>query len=147
MLKIQTEDKDMVEQLKYDQLTKEYSVQADLPQIMFRKLRQQVGFADSRHVTRAAAWVSALHCRMHSPSHSPSACSICLACCFFKLHRCATTLLLPTCPSSRSVCFAHQPLPAAALLQYVDLGYGVHNEQHVPPFAANPVRERRDREQ
>ena len=32
----------MVEQLKYDQLPAEYSVRADLPQIMFRKLRQQV---------------------------------------------------------------------------------------------------------
>lgn len=42
MLKIQREDKEMVEQLKYDQLPAEYSVRADLPQIMFRKLRQQV---------------------------------------------------------------------------------------------------------
>ena len=33
----------MVEQLKYDQLPAEYSVRADLPQVMFRKLRQQVG--------------------------------------------------------------------------------------------------------
>lgn len=41
MLKIQREDKEMVEQLKYDQLPAEYSVRADLPQIMFRKLRQQ----------------------------------------------------------------------------------------------------------
>lgn len=38
-----TEDKAMVEQLKYDQLPAEYSVRADLPQVMFRKLRQQVG--------------------------------------------------------------------------------------------------------
>lgn len=41
MLKIQNEDKEMVEQLKYDQLSSEYSVRADLPQVMFRKLRQQ----------------------------------------------------------------------------------------------------------
>ena len=48
MLKIQYEDKAMVEQLKYDQLPAEYSVRADLPQVMFRKLRAQwaelVGF-------------------------------------------------------------------------------------------------------
>ncbi len=43
MLKIQREDKEMVEMLKYDQLPAEYSVRADLPQIMFRKLRQEVG--------------------------------------------------------------------------------------------------------
>ena len=42
MRKIQLEDKDMVEQLRYDQLPAEYSVRADLPQVMFRKLRQQV---------------------------------------------------------------------------------------------------------
>lgn len=41
MMKIQTEDKEMVEQLKYNQLPAEYSVRADLPQVMFRKLRQQ----------------------------------------------------------------------------------------------------------
>lgn len=44
MLKIQGEDKAMVEQLRYDQLAAESNVRADLPQIMFRKLRQQVGF-------------------------------------------------------------------------------------------------------
>lgn len=43
MLKIQNEDKAMVEQLRYDQLPTESNVRADLPQIMFRKLRQQVG--------------------------------------------------------------------------------------------------------
>lgn len=43
MLKIQGEDKAMVEQLRYDQLPAESNVRADLPQIMFRKLRQQVG--------------------------------------------------------------------------------------------------------
>jgi hypothetical protein len=42
MRKIQLEDKDMVEQLRYVQLPAEYSVRADLPQVMFRKLRQQV---------------------------------------------------------------------------------------------------------
>ncbi|KAL4420675.1 hypothetical protein ABPG75_010331 [Micractinium tetrahymenae] len=41
MLKIQGEDKAMVEQLRYDQLPAESNVRADLPQIMFRKLRQQ----------------------------------------------------------------------------------------------------------
>lgn len=41
MLKILTEDKAMVEQLKYDQLPAEFSVRADLPQVQFRKLRQQ----------------------------------------------------------------------------------------------------------
>ncbi|KAL4451408.1 hypothetical protein ABPG77_009480 [Micractinium sp. CCAP 211/92] len=41
MLKIQNEDKAMVEQLRYDQLPAESNVRADLPQIMFRKLRQQ----------------------------------------------------------------------------------------------------------
>lgn len=41
MLKILGEDKAMVEQLKYDQLPAEYSVRADLPQVMFRRLRQQ----------------------------------------------------------------------------------------------------------
>ena len=33
----------MVEQLRYDLLQVEYNVRADLPQVMFRKLRQQVG--------------------------------------------------------------------------------------------------------
>lgn len=41
MIKIQLEDKAMVEQLRYDQLPAEYSVRADLPQVAFRKLRQQ----------------------------------------------------------------------------------------------------------
>lgn len=41
MMKIQLEDKDMVEELRYDQLPAEYSVRADLPQVAFRKLRQQ----------------------------------------------------------------------------------------------------------
>lgn len=41
MIKIQTEDKAMVEKLRYDLLPAEYSVRADLPQIAFRKLRQQ----------------------------------------------------------------------------------------------------------
>ncbi|PSC71770.1 zeaxanthin epoxidase [Micractinium conductrix] len=41
MMKIQMEDKEMVEQLRYDQLQAEYNVRADLPQVMFRKLRQQ----------------------------------------------------------------------------------------------------------
>lgn len=41
MIKIQTEDKAMLEQLKYDQLPAEFSVRADLPQVQFRKLRQQ----------------------------------------------------------------------------------------------------------
>jgi len=41
MLKIQNEDKGMIEQLKYDQLPAEYSVRADLFQVAFRKLRQQ----------------------------------------------------------------------------------------------------------
>jgi hypothetical protein len=42
MLKIQNEDKDMVEQLKYDELLREYSVRADAPQTEFRRLRQEV---------------------------------------------------------------------------------------------------------
>jgi len=41
MIKIQNEDKAMLEQLKYDQLPAEFSVRADLPQVQFRKLRQQ----------------------------------------------------------------------------------------------------------
>lgn len=41
MYKILSEDKEMVEKLQYDRLPKEYSVRADLPQIAFRKLRQQ----------------------------------------------------------------------------------------------------------
>jgi phenylpropionate dioxygenase-like ring-hydroxylating dioxygenase large terminal subunit len=41
MIKIQLEDKAMLEQLKYDQLPAEFSVRADLPQVQFRKLRQQ----------------------------------------------------------------------------------------------------------
>jgi phenylpropionate dioxygenase-like ring-hydroxylating dioxygenase large terminal subunit len=41
MLKIQNEDKGMVEQLKCDQLPVEYNVRADLFQVAFRKLRQQ----------------------------------------------------------------------------------------------------------
>jgi hypothetical protein len=42
MLKIQREDKEMVEQLRYDQLRAEYSVRADAPQVKFRNLRQKV---------------------------------------------------------------------------------------------------------
>jgi phenylpropionate dioxygenase-like ring-hydroxylating dioxygenase large terminal subunit len=41
MFKILGEDKIMVEKLRPDLLAKEYSVRADLPQIEFRKLRQQ----------------------------------------------------------------------------------------------------------
>ena len=41
MKKILSEDKAMVEQLNYEQLPTEYSVRADGPQVMFRKLRQQ----------------------------------------------------------------------------------------------------------
>jgi len=41
MKKILSEDKAMVEQLRYAQLPAEYSVRADLPQVAFRKLRQQ----------------------------------------------------------------------------------------------------------
>ena len=41
MLKIQLEDKEMVEKLRYEQLPAEYSVRADLPQVEFRRLRQQ----------------------------------------------------------------------------------------------------------
>ncbi|KAL6774148.1 hypothetical protein ACKKBG_A23935 [Auxenochlorella protothecoides x Auxenochlorella symbiontica] len=41
MRKILSEDKAMVEQLRYDLLPAEYSVRADLPQVAFRKLRQQ----------------------------------------------------------------------------------------------------------
>lgn len=41
MIKILSEDKAMVERLRYDQLPAEYSVRADLPQVAFRKLRQQ----------------------------------------------------------------------------------------------------------
>lgn len=41
MIKILSEDKAMVEKLRYDQLPAEYSVRADLPQVAFRKLRQQ----------------------------------------------------------------------------------------------------------
>lgn len=41
MMKILGEDKVMVEVLRPDLLPKEFSVRADLPQVMFRKLRQQ----------------------------------------------------------------------------------------------------------
>ncbi|GLI62695.1 hypothetical protein VaNZ11_005371 [Volvox africanus] len=41
MYKILSEDKDMIEQLKPEQLMTEVSLQADLPQIAFRKLRQE----------------------------------------------------------------------------------------------------------
>ena len=42
MRKILSEDKAMVERLAYTQLPAEYSVRADLPQVQFRRLRQQV---------------------------------------------------------------------------------------------------------
>lgn len=41
MMKILGEDKIMVEKLRPELLVKEYSVRADLPQIEFRKMRQQ----------------------------------------------------------------------------------------------------------
>lgn len=41
MLRILGEDKTMVEQLRPEALPQEFSVRADLPQIAFRKLRQQ----------------------------------------------------------------------------------------------------------
>ena len=41
MLRILSEDKAMVEQLRPDLLPREISVKADLPQIAFRKLRQE----------------------------------------------------------------------------------------------------------
>jgi len=41
MIKILTEDKAMVEQLRPEMLPREISVKADLPQIAFRKLRQE----------------------------------------------------------------------------------------------------------
>lgn len=41
MKKILSQDKVMVEQLRYEQLPAEYSVRADLPQVEFRKLRQR----------------------------------------------------------------------------------------------------------
>ncbi|GIL48760.1 hypothetical protein Vafri_5212 [Volvox africanus] len=41
MYKILSEDKVMIEQLKPEQLMTEVSLQADLPQIAFRKLRQE----------------------------------------------------------------------------------------------------------
>ena len=41
MVKILTEDKAMVELLRPDLLLKEFSVRADLPQVMFRNLRQE----------------------------------------------------------------------------------------------------------
>jgi phenylpropionate dioxygenase-like ring-hydroxylating dioxygenase large terminal subunit len=41
MIKILSEDRAMVEKLRYEELATEYSVHADLPQLAFRKLRQQ----------------------------------------------------------------------------------------------------------
>lgn len=41
MLRILGEDKEMVERLRPELLGQEYSVRADLPQVAFRKLRQQ----------------------------------------------------------------------------------------------------------
>lgn len=40
-MKILSEDKAMVERLRPDLLVREFSVRADLPQVAFRKLRQQ----------------------------------------------------------------------------------------------------------